>query len=93
MPVEKQINLRPAFETNQVPCDGEVGDLFVMTPVPEGKRDASPQGLGSLWFCTKGSFDPEGEPAVWARVQFDGVASCKKTVPDPPQNRPNLIRG
>ena len=93
MAVREQINIKPIFRGISVPCEGEAGDLLVLTPLEEGERDGSAQGLASLWFCTKSSNEAEQEPAVWARVQFDGIATCDNPVPDPPQNRPTLIRG
>jgi hypothetical protein len=86
-----EINIQPAFKQSSVPCEGEVGDLLVLTRLAEGERDPSAQGMASLWFCIKAA---DGEQhAVWARVQFDGVASCGKPIPDPPQNHPTLQRG
>jgi len=86
-----QINFRPSFEQPTVPCEGEVGDLLVLTPLKDRESDNSPQGLASVWFCIKAG---KGErPATWARVQFDGVATCAAAVPQPPQNRPILKRG
>jgi hypothetical protein len=86
-----QFNFKPAFEQMTVPCEGEVGDLLVLTPLKEGEPDGSPQGVASLWFCIKAS---QGErPATWARVQFDGIATCEAPVPQPPQTRPTLTRG
>jgi hypothetical protein len=91
MAYRDQINIEPAYKQSKVPCEGQAGDLLVLTPLADGESDVSTQGLASLWFCTKSS---EGErPAVWARVQFDGVANCAKPVPDPPQARPVLQRG
>lgn len=89
-----QINIKPRFKSQTVPCEGEAGDLLVITPLKEGELDVSPQGLASLWFCIRSQHIGEARPAVWARVQFDGVATCETTVlPDPPQNRPTLRRG
>ncbi len=86
-----QINFKPWFEQQSVPCEGEVGDILVITPLQEGKSDSAAQGSASVWFCIKAS---RGElPAVWARVQFDGVATCAKPVPLPPQTHPTLQRG
>jgi hypothetical protein len=86
-----QVNIEPAFKQSKVPCDGEVGDLLVLTPLEKGEPDRSPQGLASLWFCVRAA---DGERrAVWARVQFDGVAECDAPIPDPPQDRPPLERG
>lgn len=88
MAYRDQVNIEPAFRQSFVPCEGEAGDLLVLTPLAEGEPDPSPQGLASLWFCVK-TADGEG-PAVWARVQFDGVATCGAPVPNPPQGRPRL---
>lgn len=86
-----QINFKPAFEQQAVPCEGEVGDLLVLTPLAEGEDDSSTQGMASVWFCIK---EGQGElPATWARVQFDGIATCEAPVPPPPQNRPRLSHG
>jgi hypothetical protein len=89
-----QINFKPHFrdEGPTLPCEGQVGDLFVFSPLNDGERDGSPQGLASLWFCTRG-MDEEGRPATWARVQFDGIATCEVRLPTPPQNRPQLNEG
>ena len=91
MALRDQVNIEPVFKQSTVPCDGDVGDLLVLTRLGQGERDPSAQGLASLWFCIKAA---DGEQdAVWARVQFDGVASCGKPIPDPPQNHPKLERG
>jgi hypothetical protein len=85
-----QINLRPTFKQTTVPCEGEVGDLFVQTPLQEGEHDHSDQGVASLWFCTKAG---RGErPAVWKRVLFEGTGSCESPVPLPP-DVPKLEHG
>ena len=82
-----QINLKPHFKKEGVtlPCDGEVGDLFVFTPLDEGERDPTKQGLASLWFCIKGA-ESDGRNAIWARVQFDGIITCALRPPKPPQH-------
>jgi hypothetical protein len=86
-----EINFRPTFQTNSVPCEGEVGDLLVLTPLKDGEADPSAQGMATVWFCIKAG---KGErQAVWARLQFDGVATCGFPLADPPQNRPTLRRG
>ena len=91
MAYRDQVNIEPAFKQSTVPCAGEAGDLLVLTRLDKGEPDPSKQGLASLWFCTESA---DGErPAVWARVQFDGVASCDAPIPDPPQGRPRLVRG
>ena len=91
MALRDQLNFRPRFEQDTLPCEGEVGDLLILTPLPERERDPEPDGSASVWFCIKGQ--TEGESAVWARVQFDGVASCRAPVPTPPQGHPDLTRG
>jgi hypothetical protein len=89
-----QINLRPNFKSVQVPCEGTLGDLLVLTPLEEGDVDASPQGLASLWFCTKSSNVNESRPAIWKRVQFDGFSNCQMPdLPKPPQNQPPIREG
>ncbi len=86
-----QTNVKPWFEQNTVPCEGEVGDILVPTPLAEGEFDREAQGSASVWFCINAN---EGErPAVWARVQFDGVATCEVPLPLPPQTHPTLRRG
>jgi hypothetical protein len=92
MAVGEQINVRPHFETTKLPCEADVGDLLVLTPLKEGDVDPSPQGLASLWFCIKANVGGQ-RPAVWARVQFDGIASCDIIVPDPPQAHPPIHGG
>ncbi|MYY07788.1 hypothetical protein GT204_02475 [Streptomyces sp. SID4919] len=89
----EQFNIEPQFQRTTVPCEGTAGDLLVLTPLAEGEYDPSPQGLASLWLCTRSSNEGDQVPAVWARVQFDGVASCDRPVPDPPQDRPPLGKG
>jgi hypothetical protein len=81
-----QLNIEPAFTQSTVPCEGEAGDLFVMTPVVKGDVDGSFQGLASLWFCTKSAENER--PTEWKRVQFDTAATCRTPVPNPPQNTP-----
>lgn len=87
-----QVNIRPEFQTTKLPCEGTVGDLIVLTPLKENEPDPSPQGVASLWFCTK-SGSGERHPAVWQRVTFDGFAQCDAPVGNPPQNRPRIRRG
>lgn len=87
MAYRDQINIEPAFKQSTVPCEGEVGDLFVMTPLAKGELDPSPQGKASLWFCTEAAVENE-RSAVWKRVQFDLKANCGSPIPDPPQNTP-----
>ena len=74
-----QFNLRPHYkdEGPTLPCDGEVGDLFVFTPLDEGEPDPSLVGLASLWFCSRAMDQIEGRPAIWSRVKFDGIATCE----------------
>ena len=90
-----QINLRPHFrdeEEGRLPCEGEVGDLYVLTPLHDGEPDPSPQGLASLWFCVKKPERDSG-PAIWARVRFDGFATCDWRPPNPSQMLPELKEG
>jgi hypothetical protein len=87
----EQINIKPLFESQSVPCDGQAGDLLVITPLKEGEIDGHPQGVATLWFCIKSRTGERN--ATWARVSFDGVATCEQPVPLPPQNRPTLRRG
>lgn len=89
--IDEQINFKPWFEQQSVPCEGEVGDIVVVTPLKEGQPDPEPQGSASVLFCIKAS---DGErSAVWARVQFDGVTTCEVPLPTPPQTHPTLKRG
>lgn len=84
-------SLGPWFEHTSVPCEGKVGDIVVITPLKQDERDPSQQGLASLWFCIMAQ--TRERPAVWARISFDGVATCAAPVPNPPQTRPTLTRG
>lgn len=89
-----QLNLKPHFKAEgpSLPCEAEVGDFYVLSPLEEGEPDFSPQGLASLWVCIRSS---NGEfRATWARVQFDGVVTCEvQNIAEPPQNRPILEQG
>jgi hypothetical protein len=89
--VAEQVNIKPLFESQTVPCDGEAGDLLVITPLKEGQIDTNPQGVAQLWFCIRSKAKEHN--ATWARVSFDGIATCANAVPTPPQNRPTLRRG
>jgi hypothetical protein len=80
------INIRPMFETDRLPCEGRVGDILVISPLPEDKFDTSNRGVASLWICTRADYPQEGVPAVWVRLQADGYASCEYPVPVPPEN-------
>lgn len=82
-----QINIEPAFKQSTVPCEGEVGDLFVMTRFAKDEDD-TPTGQATLWFCTKAAVGERH--AVWAEVSFDGIARCDSPVPDPNVNRPEV---
>ncbi len=80
-----QINIKPQFRSKTVPCEGEAGDLLVLSPLSEGEQDPTSQGLTTLWFCIKSANLPEQRNAVWARVKFDGFATCATSVlPNPP---------
>jgi hypothetical protein len=89
-----QINIKPHFkkEGPTLPCDGEAGDLFVFTELDEGKKDPTPLGLASLWFCTKGA-EGDGRNAIWQRVKFDDQRTCDVPPVKPPQNTPQLKEG
>ena len=89
---DEQLNVKPIFEAQKLPCDGEAGDLLVLTPLKDGEPDPSPppQGKATLWFCIRSG---KGElPATWALVSFDGIATCDVPLPPPPQNRPPVRR-
>lgn len=88
-----RLNIRPNFQQEKLPCAGRVGDLVMLTRLAENEIDNEPNGVASLWVCIKASGDQERTKAVWARVAYDGVASCENPVPVPPQNRPVLRRG
>jgi hypothetical protein len=85
-----QINLKPHFkkEGDTLPCEGEVGDLYVFTTLDEGEQDPTKV---SLWFCIKGA-EADGRNAIWARVQFDTTTTCAVRPPKPP-NIPVLKDG
>ena len=90
----EQFHIEPVFGAEQVPCQGQCGDLLVLTPVQKGQQDPEKLGSGSLWFCTRSFDDAERQPAVWRRVQFDGYATCQMPpLPTPPQDLPPLNRG
>lgn len=85
-----QINLTPLFNQPNLPCEGEAGDLLVISPLKQDEEDKSEQGVASLWFCIRSQSKERG-PAVWARVAFNGIATCSNgPVPLPPQNLPPL---
>jgi hypothetical protein len=88
-----RINFKPNFRQESLPCDGNVGDLVILTPLAKDERDGSNDGLASVWVCIKASWGQENERAVWARLQFDGVGTCQFPVPQPPQDHPPLNRG
>ena len=87
-----QINFKAWFQQDTVPCEGELGDILIVTPVEERKSDPEKLGSASLWFCMKSG---QGErPAIWAHVHFDGFATCKTgPLPKPSQTLPPLTRG
>jgi hypothetical protein len=89
--IDNEVNFRPTFETNKVPCEGEVGDMVVLTALKEGAADPEKDGSASVWFCIKAG---RGErPAVWACVQFLGIATCDIPLRKPPQDHEVLKRG
>ncbi len=84
-----QVNLGPLFQLPQLPCEGKAGDLLAVSPLTPDEEDPSPQGVASLWFCTKAQ--TKESPAVWARVAFNGIATCDLgLVPTPPGDLPFL---
>ena len=89
-----QINLKPVFKSVKVPCEGQRVTPESSTPLGEGEIDGSPQGLASLWFCTRSANLGESRPAIWKRVQFDGFSNCQMPdLPKPPQNSPPIREG
>jgi hypothetical protein len=87
-----QNNFKPWFEQNTVPCEGEVGDILVLTPLKERAADPEKLGSTSVWFCIKAQLGER--PAVWTHVHFDGFATCKTgPLPTPSQTLPPLTRG
>jgi len=89
--IENEVNFRPTYETKRVPCEGEVGDMIVLTELKEGQDDPANDGSASVWFCIKAS---RGERrAVWACVKFLGVATCDFDFKPPPQDHELLKRG
>lgn len=91
MALRDRHNFRAHYTQDTLPCDGVVGDIVVLTPLSDDDHDPEPQGSVSIWFCIKA--DEDGRPALWARLEFDGVATCEQAVPRPPQTHPQLIRG
>lgn len=87
-----QNNFKPWFEQDTVPCEGEVGDILVLTRLKEGQSDPEPLGSPHVFFCIKAG--SEKRPAVWAHVQFDSFATCKTgPLPTPSQTLPPLTKG
>ncbi|MFD4459621.1 hypothetical protein [Nocardia sp. NPDC058480] len=87
----EQFNFKPSFEQVTVPCEGEVGDLLILTPLKHGEFDSSKVGKASVWFCTKAA-SSDG-PATWQQVEFTGFATCNMPVVQiPPQDVPPLGR-
>ena len=85
MAKDDQINFRPHYrkEGPTLPCEGEVGDIYVFSPLDEGELDKSVSGVASIWFCVKRA-ESDGRNAVWARVKFDGTVTCGMNPPLPP---------
>jgi hypothetical protein len=85
-----QVNLTPLFNPPNLPCEGEAGDLLVVSPLKQGDVAKSHDDVASLWFCIRSQTKEHG-PAVWARVAFNGFATCNiGRVPRPQQNLPPL---
>lgn len=87
------LNIKPLFRADKLPCDGQVGDVLIISPLEEGEPDFEPRGVATIWVCTRASYDAEGLPAVWIRLQAEGYASCDYPVPPPPQDIPHLSHG
>lgn len=85
------LNIRPNFKANSVPCEGSVGDVFILTPVSEKDIDPVTPGSVQVFICTRASSGEMG-PALWSRVRFDGYATCKQPVPGPFKDIP-LLKG
>lgn len=81
-----QINIKPHFknEGQALPCEAEIGDLYVFSHFDE----SDPEATATLWFCIKGSGGHNGN-AIWARIHIDGTWPCAVTPPIPP-NYPEL---
>jgi hypothetical protein len=94
-----QLHLTPRWfgAGERFPCAGQAGDLLMCSPLADvNERDPDPEGKASLWVCirsSEGDVDPGGDgiPAVWARVQFDIVHTCREGVPPPPPDHPHGI--
>jgi hypothetical protein len=86
-----RINIKPFYDRTEVPCEGQAGDLIVLSPLSDGQPDSEPQGSASLWFCTRSHENSENGRAVWKRVDFDVASSCDRPLPRPPQNDPTNI--
>ena len=87
------LNLKPNFRSPKLPCEGKVGDMLILSPLDKDEFDPAPAGQVSLWVCVKAAWDRDGSPAVWARVAFDGLATCVFPVKQTPQDLPNLAPG
>ncbi|MCA9859467.1 MAG: hypothetical protein KC438_07080 [Thermomicrobiales bacterium] len=87
------INIKPLFGTSHVPCEGRVGDVIVMSPLQEDEPDFTDRGVASIWVCTRASYEPEGLPAVWIRLQAEGMGTCEYPASDPPQDIEILTLG
>ena len=88
------LNIRPNYRHTNLPCDGKVGDLVVLSPLAEGEYDSLPASHVSVWICIKGSETSEGrQKALWGRIAFNGLGQCEYPVADPPQDIPSATRG
>lgn len=88
---DEQTNFRPLYKTAALPCEGQVGDMIVISRLDEGEFDPSDTGLGQVWFCTRAS-NPD-QRALWCRVAFEGKASCEIPYLKEPPPIPTLEGG
>ncbi|MCA3561805.1 MAG: hypothetical protein IOC82_12330 [Aestuariivirga sp.] len=87
----EQLNIRPLFRATEVPCDGQVGDVLIVTPLSEKDIDPDKPGNVQVFICTRAS-NAETGPAIWSRLRFDGYTTCKSPLPNPVKDIP-VLRG
>ena len=88
-----RLNILPNFQQDRLPCEGDVGDVVILTRLAKGEFDKSTDGQASVWICIKGSWAPERTNAIWALLPLDLLGTCDASVPLPPQGRPRLAHG